>query len=127
MVDAMPPWTAPFAGEHSTKLVDRQRGLRTVRNVGSNEEVVARAWISNKYEFIDRRGTPEFSFAGPAPIRAPRRRRLATTSRLGNPLYRTGGLVFLQVGTAFVTPTEGQEYEPTDGAVTVPTDVPDAP
>jgi len=41
--------------------------------------------------------------------------------------YRARGLVLLQVGTAFVTPTEGQEYEPTDGAVTVPTGVPDVP
>ena len=36
-------------------------------------------------------------------------------------------LVLLQVGTAFVTPTDGQEYDPTDGAVTVPIDIPDAP
>lgn len=37
------------------------------------------------------------------------------------------GLVLLQVGTAFVTPTDGQLYDPTDGAVTVPTEVPDVP
>ena len=36
-------------------------------------------------------------------------------------------VVLLQVGTAFVTPTDGQEYDPTDGAVTVPIDIPDAP
>jgi hypothetical protein len=48
--------------------------------------------------------------------------------RVGISLYlRTGGVVLLQVGTAFVTPTEGQEYDPTDGAVTVPTGVPDVP
>jgi hypothetical protein len=41
--------------------------------------------------------------------------------------YRTRGLVLLQVGTAFVTPTDGQLYDPTDGAVTVPTEVPDVP
>jgi hypothetical protein len=35
--------------------------------------------------------------------------------------------VLLQVGTAFVTPTEGQEKDPTDGAVTVPTGFPDVP
>ncbi len=40
---------------------------------------------------------------------------------------RTGGLVLFQVGTAFVTPTEGQLYDPTDGAVTVPTVAPDVP
>jgi len=40
---------------------------------------------------------------------------------------RRGGLVLLQVGTAFVTPTDGQEYDPTDGAVTVPIGMPDAP
>jgi hypothetical protein len=40
---------------------------------------------------------------------------------------RTAGLVLLQVGTAFVTPTDGQEYDPTDGAVTLPIDIPDAP
>jgi len=38
---------------------------------------------------------------------------------------RTGGLVLFQVGTEFVTPTEGQLYDPTDGAVTVPTVAPD--
>jgi hypothetical protein len=37
------------------------------------------------------------------------------------------GPVLLHVGTAFVTPTEGQEYDPTDGAVTVPTGFPDVP
>ena len=31
------------------------------------------------------------------------------------------GLVLLQVGTALVTPTDGQLYVPIDGAVTVPT------
>jgi hypothetical protein len=36
-------------------------------------------------------------------------------------------LVLLQVGTEFVTPTEGQLYDPIDGAVTVPTELPDAP
>jgi hypothetical protein len=40
---------------------------------------------------------------------------------------RTAGLVLLQVGTAFVTPTDGQLYDPTDGAVTVPMEVPDVP
>jgi hypothetical protein len=30
------------------------------------------------------------------------------------------GLVFFQVGTAFVVPTDGQVYDPTDGAVVVP-------
>ena len=40
---------------------------------------------------------------------------------------RTGGFVLLQVGTAFVTPTDGQLYDPTDGAVTVPTEVPEVP
>jgi len=44
-----------------------------------------------------------------------------------SPYLRTGGLVFFQVGTAFVTPTVGQLYDPTDGAVTVPTAVPDVP
>ena len=33
----------------------------------------------------------------------------------------------LHVGTALVTPTEGQLYDPTDGAVTVPMATPDAP
>jgi hypothetical protein len=37
------------------------------------------------------------------------------------------GLVLLHVGTAFVVPTDGQLYDPTDGAVTVPTEVPDCP
>jgi hypothetical protein len=37
------------------------------------------------------------------------------------------GLVLLQVGTAFVTPTEGQLYDPTDGAVTVPIEGPEDP
>jgi hypothetical protein len=41
--------------------------------------------------------------------------------------YRARGPVLLQVGTAFVTPTDGQLYDPTDGAVTVPTEVPDVP
>ena len=36
-------------------------------------------------------------------------------------------LVLLHVGTALVTPTEGQLYDPTDGAVTVPMATPDAP
>jgi hypothetical protein len=40
---------------------------------------------------------------------------------------RMPGLVLFQVGTAFVTPTEGQLYDPTDGAVTVPTVDPDLP
>jgi len=40
---------------------------------------------------------------------------------------RTAGMVLLQVGTAFVVPTDGQLYEPTDGAVTVPTEVTDCP
>lgn len=31
------------------------------------------------------------------------------------------------MGTAFVVPTDGQLYDPTDGAVTVPTEVPDWP
>lgn len=30
------------------------------------------------------------------------------------------GPVFLHVGTAFVVPTDGQVYDPTDGAVVVP-------
>ena len=30
------------------------------------------------------------------------------------------GLVFFQVGTAFVVPTDGQVYDPTDGALVVP-------
>jgi hypothetical protein len=33
----------------------------------------------------------------------------------------------LQVGRALVTPTEGQEYVPIDGAVTVPISTPDDP
>ncbi len=33
--------------------------------------------------------------------------------------------MLFQVGTEFVTPTEGQLYDPTDGAVTVPTVAPD--
>jgi hypothetical protein len=41
------------------------------------------------------------------------------------PSYR--GLVLLQVGTAFVTPTDGQLYDPIDGAVTVPIDGPELP
>nr|GAJ32495.1 hypothetical protein BDOA9_0116840 [Bradyrhizobium sp. DOA9] len=36
-------------------------------------------------------------------------------------------VVLLQVGTELVTPTEGQLYDPTDGAVTVPTVWPDVP
>jgi hypothetical protein len=36
-------------------------------------------------------------------------------------------VVLLQVGTALVTPTDGQLYDPIDGAVTVPTDWPDDP
>jgi len=36
-------------------------------------------------------------------------------------------MVLLQVGTAFVTPTDGQLYVPTEGAVTVPTESPDDP
>jgi hypothetical protein len=46
---------------------------------------------------------------------------------LGSPYgraYLTGGLVLFQVGTALVTPTDGQLYVPIDGAVTVPTDCP---
>ena len=39
----------------------------------------------------------------------------------------TLGAVLLQVGTAFVVPTDGQEYDPTDGAVTVPMETPDCP
>jgi hypothetical protein len=38
-----------------------------------------------------------------------------------------GGLVFFQVGTALVTPTEGWVDVPTDGAVTVPTVCPELP
>lgn len=41
--------------------------------------------------------------------------------------YLTGGLVLLQVGTALVTPTDGQLYVPIDGAVTVPIDCPELP
>jgi hypothetical protein len=37
------------------------------------------------------------------------------------------GLVLRQVGTALVTPTDGQLYVPIEGAVTVPTDCPDDP
>ena len=33
--------------------------------------------------------------------------------------------MLFQVGTAFVTPTDGQLYDPTDGAVTVPIESPD--
>ena len=36
-------------------------------------------------------------------------------------------VVLLQVGTELVTPTDGQLYEPIEGAVTVPTDCPDDP
>lgn len=39
-------------------------------------------------------------------------------------LYR---VVLLQVGTELVAPTEGQLYDPIDGAVTVPTACPEAP
>jgi hypothetical protein len=46
---------------------------------------------------------------------------------LGEPAYRTGGVVLLHVGRALVTPTEGHEYVPTDGAVTVPIGAPDDP
>ena len=35
--------------------------------------------------------------------------------------------MLFQVGTAFVTPTDGQLYDPTDGAVTVPIESPDVP
>ena len=38
---------------------------------------------------------------------------------------RTLGPVLLQVGTSFVVPTDGQVYDPTDGAVTVPIEVPE--
>jgi hypothetical protein len=41
--------------------------------------------------------------------------------------YLTGGFVLFQVGTALVTPTEGQLYVPIDGAVTVPIDCPELP
>lgn len=41
-----------------------------------------------------------------------------------NVIYR---VVLFQVGTELVTPTEGQLYEPTDGAVTVPDVCPDDP
>lgn len=41
--------------------------------------------------------------------------------------HRTGGMVLLQVGRALVTPTEGHEYVPMDGAVTVPIGTPDDP
>ena len=37
------------------------------------------------------------------------------------------GPVLLQVGIAFVVPTDGQVYDPTDGAVTVPTEDTDCP
>ena len=40
---------------------------------------------------------------------------------------REYGMVLLQVGRALVTPTEGQEYVPTDGAVTVPIGTPEDP
>jgi hypothetical protein len=46
---------------------------------------------------------------------------------LGAGALRTLGPVLLQVGTAFVVPTNGQVYDPTDGAVTVPMEVPDCP
>ena len=36
-------------------------------------------------------------------------------------------MVLLQVGTEFVTPTDGQLYVPTEGAVTVPMETPDDP
>jgi len=36
-------------------------------------------------------------------------------------------MVLLQVGTEFVTPTDGQLYVPTEGAVTVPIGGPDDP
>jgi hypothetical protein len=36
-------------------------------------------------------------------------------------------VVLLQVGTELVTPTDGQLYEPIEGAVTVPTVCPDDP
>ncbi|MBR0949193.1 hypothetical protein JQ591_01995 [Bradyrhizobium canariense] len=36
-------------------------------------------------------------------------------------------VVLLQVGTALVTPTDGQLYVPIDGAVTVPTVCPELP
>lgn len=42
----------------------------------------------------------------------------------GSRLYR---VVLLQVGTELVTPTDGQLYDPIDGAVTVPTVCPDDP
>ena len=37
------------------------------------------------------------------------------------------GLVLLQVGTALVTPTDGQLYVPIEGAVTVPIAGPELP
>jgi len=40
---------------------------------------------------------------------------------------RPGGLVLLQVGTASVEPTDGQLYDPTEGATTDPIGVPDVP
>jgi hypothetical protein len=107
-------------GSKAPRLAARDPGL--LRKGASS-----RYLFGDRFEFIDRRGKPELSLAGPVPVRASRPWRSATTALLGNSLYRTGGLVLLQVGTAFVTPTEGQLYEPTDGAVTVPMDVPDVP
>ena len=40
---------------------------------------------------------------------------------------RASGVVLLQVGTALVVPTDGQVYDPSDGAVTVPTGGTDCP
>ena len=59
--------------------------------------------------------TPELNGAVP----------IVGASGAGAPLTR--GAVLLQVGTAFVVPTDGQEYDPTDGAVTVPMETPDCP
>lgn len=47
------------------------------------------------------------------------------THAASSPFHR--GLVLLQVGTALVTPTDGQLYVPIDGAVTVPIDGPELP
>lgn len=126
-----------------------QRGLGTARNGANRVEVRVRAQISIKYEFIRSHGgrprvrtqltmmTPQgmrvvafrpdhrsrrFALMDGAPV-PQRASRCGGSSRY----LRTGGLVLRQVGTAFVTPTEGQLYDPTEGAVTVPTDVPDVP
>jgi hypothetical protein len=52
------------------------------------------------------------------------RRRVTGIGSPDRRAYRMGGLVLFQVGTALVTPTDGQLYVPIDGAVTVPTDCP---